>query len=214
MPLSDAQHLAGVPPGEVNQVYVRLRDAGRADAVVEHLRQQLGQVNAVTEDSLLQVMGGIGRVSARFADVAAVVGVLGGLVLAWVSLSGLIAERTHEIGLLKALGWRAADVARVFLLEALLMTAAGGVAGIVIGAAGAWALGRLPLVPPAGTMDHGLAGLAAASPTATSVSLPSTVGIGVIGLALAVVVAGGALAGWVGARRAAALKPAEALRRG
>jgi len=65
-------------------------------------------------------------------------------------------------------------------------------------------------VPP----DYGLAGLAAASPTATSVSLPSTVGIGGIGLVLVGVVAGGTLAGWMGARRAAALKPAVALRRG
>ena len=158
VPLSDAQRLAGVSAGQVNQVYVRLRDAGRVDTVVERLGHEVGQVNAVTEDSLLQVMGGIGRVSARFADIAAVVGVLGGLVLTWVSLAGLIAERTQEIGLMKALGWRARDVARAFLLEALLLTLAGGVAGIAAGMAAAWALGRLPLVPPGGAPSTVLPG--------------------------------------------------------
>jgi putative ABC transport system permease protein len=213
VPLADAQSLARVSSGEVNQVYVRLLDAGRADAVVEHLKHQLGRVSAVTEDSLLQVMGGIGRVSARFADVAASVGVLGGLVLAWVSLSGLITERTQEIGLMKALGWRARDVARAFLLEAALMTLAGGVAGIVMGVVGAWVLGRLPLIPPASAPEHGLAGLAAVSPVAISASLPITVGAGSVALALVIAVGGGTLAGWIAARRAASLKPADALRR-
>jgi len=214
VPLSDAQRLAGVSAGQVNQVYVRLRDAGRVDTVVERLGHEVGQVNAVTEDSLLQVMGGIGRVSARFADIAAVVGVLGGLVLTWVSLAGLIAERTQEIGLMKALGWRARDVARAFLLEALLLTLAGGVAGIAAGMAAAWALGRLPLVPPGGAPEHGLAGLTAGSPASLPASLPITMGAGPAGLALVVAVGGGVLAGWVAARRAATLKPADALRRG
>ncbi len=213
VPLADAQSLAGVPPGEVNQVYVRLRDAGRADAVVEHLKHQVSGLNAVTEDSLLQVMGGIGRISARFADVAAVVGVLGGLVLTWVSLSGSVTERTQEIGLMKALGWRTGDVARAFLLEASLSAVVGGIVGILAGAAGAWVLGRLPLLPAPSTSAQGLAGLAAASPVSNPVTLPITVGAASVGLALLIAVGGGTLAGWVTARRAASLKPADAFRR-
>lgn len=59
-----------------------------------------------------------------------------------------------------------------------------------------------------------LAGLAAGSPASIPASLPITMGAGPVGLALLVAVGGGALAVWVAARRAAALKPADALRRG
>lgn len=159
-------------------------------------------------------MGGVGRISARFADVAAVVGVLGGLVLTWVSLSGSVTERTQEIGLMKALGWRTGDVARAFLLEASLSAVAGGIVGILAGAAGAWVLGRLPLLPAAGAPAQGLAGLAAASPVSNPVTLPITVGAVSVGVALLITVGGGTLAGWVTARRAASLKPADAFRRG
>jgi putative ABC transport system permease protein len=214
VPLADAQSLAGVGPGDVNQVYVRLVEAGRADAVVEHLKHQVGGLSAVTEDSLLQVMGGIGRISARFAAVAAVVGVLGGLVLTWLSLSGAVTERTQEIGLMKALGWRTRDVARVFLLEAALMAASGGVAGVAAGVVGAWILGRLPLLPPANAPTQGLVGLAAVTPVTNPTTLPITVGAASVGLALLIAVGGGTLAGWITARRAAALKPADAFRRG
>ncbi len=213
VPLADAQSLAGVSSGAVNQVYVRLHDAGRADAVVEQLKHQVGGLSAVTEDSLLQVMGGISRISARFADVAAVVGVLGGLVLTWVSLSGSVTERTQEIGLMKALGWRTGDVARAFLLEASLSAVAGGIVGIWAGAVGAWVLGRLPLLPAANAPAQGLAGLAAASPVSNPVTLPITLGAASVGLALLIAVGGGTLAGWVTARRAASLKPADAFRR-
>jgi len=44
-----------------------------------------------------------------------------------------VSQRTREIGLLKALGASSADILRVFLTEALLLTAAGAVAGIVVG---------------------------------------------------------------------------------
>lgn len=44
-----------------------------------------------------------------------------------------VSQRTREIGLLKALGASSADILRVFLMEAFLLTAAGAIAGIVVG---------------------------------------------------------------------------------
>ena len=58
------------------------------------------------------------------------------LVLAAVGLYGVLAhavlERTREIGVRKAIGARRRDVIRQFLTEAVTLTSAGGVIGILI----------------------------------------------------------------------------------
>jgi len=210
VPLSEAQALVGLEAGQVNQVYVRVGDASQVEAIVANLTTRLGPLSAISQESILQVMGGVARISARFAKVAGLVGMLGGWVLAWVAMAGLVTERQGEIGVMKAVGWRRRDVTQVFLLESLFLSLAGGVVGIVLGFGAALAIGYLPA--PAASLSKTLPGLAIASTQTTASHLPVHITSGTLVLALLIAVGGGMLAGWVSARRAAALKPAQALR--
>jgi predicted permease len=125
-----------------------------------------------------------------FADLTTGFGVLA-LALACIGIYGLMAyavsRRTNEIGIRMALGARAEQVLGMVLREALWMTAA----GVVVGLAGALALGRV--------IASLLFGLKAWDPVTLTAAAT-----------LLVLVALGS--SWIPARRAAAVDPSRALR--
>ena len=98
-----------------------------------------------------------------------------------------VTERTREIGIRKAIGAKNRHILGQFLLEAVLLSGLGGIAGLVFGALTATALSRL--------MDFS-----------------TVIRAGDVALALSFSVGVGVFFGYYPARSAARLDPIEALR--
>ena len=123
---------------------------------------------------------------ALLAAIAAVSLVVGGIGITNIMLLS-VTERTREIGLRMSVGARASDVSSQFFSEALTLSLAGGLLGVVLGVTISLILARF-------------------------FAWTTAVSFGAVALAFGIAAAIGVVSGFLPARRAAALQPIEALR--
>jgi putative ABC transport system permease protein len=133
--LSTAQRLLG-RPGEISLVEV---SALCVDCPVEAIVAQISdvlpnaRVTAVQQAVKARSMT-LARVGRFGAALAAVVLVVGGL-LVFVTVTGSVAERRREIGVLRAVGYRRSHILRILGVEIALVSAIGGLLGWCLGVA-------------------------------------------------------------------------------
>ncbi|MFQ5854366.1 MAG: ABC transporter permease [Anaerolineae bacterium] len=132
----------------VSSINVQVADETLMDAAVEELSEVLRQRHRVTyeddfrimsqQDFLSAVTQVTGIMTLFLAGIAAISLVVGGIGIMNIMLVS-VTERTREIGIRKAVGARRRDILAQFLVEAVVLSVAGGALGILVGAG----IGRL-----------------------------------------------------------------------
>jgi putative ABC transport system permease protein len=129
-------------------------DAARTEVmrILRERHENEEDVTVLTQDSVLGAFNRIlGALTLAVAGIAAISLSVAGIGIMNVMLVS-VSERTPEVGLLKALGATPRQILRVFLVEAILLSAAGGLLGLLVGYLGSAALGQvfpaLPTRPP------------------------------------------------------------------
>jgi putative ABC transport system permease protein len=153
-----------------------------------HLRPKEDDTfSMLTSDALLDFWNQLtGAIAATAVAVVSVFLVVGGVVIMNIMLA-VVTERTHEIGIRKSVGARKKDILNQFLVESAVLSASGGIIGVII----AWVVAVLVR-------------------TFTPVPMSVPVTAVVVGVTLSAVV--GLFFGIYPAHTAAQLDPIEALR--
>lgn len=200
IPLTTAQRqvLGNQFPGSISHMLVQGKSAElleEAEAeIIRLLRQRHRLSDRMENDFTVRNLTALAAVASSTAKImawmlgaiASISLLVGGIGIMNIMLVS-VTERTREIGIRMAIGASHRAILTQFLLEALMICIIGGLTGVAIGISGAWMINQIT-------------------------GMPVVITLSTIGLAFAFVSIIGIFFGFYPAKKAASLKPVEALR--
>lgn len=190
-------------PDDLGMVYAKVRAGYNVTSVATAIEDKMRddrdlkkgeedfsvQTTAQLASTMGSILGIVQTILVGIASIALLVGGIGILNTMYTS----VMERTREIGIMKAIGAKNSDVLLIFLIESGMLGLVGGIFGVLAGFG----------MAKAAEIYAGYAGYGLVKAAVT----PNLIAFGLI-FSFAV----GAIAGFMPARQASKLKPADALR--
>ena len=226
MPLAEAQKISS-DTGKVTTIYVKAASSTQISAVASEISKTASGSTVSTSAELAS------SVSGSLSSTASLANNLGkwlsiGVLLAAFLVAALftmaaVGRRTREFGTLKAIGWTSGRVVRQVLGESIVTGLIGGLIGIGLGYAGAFAIDKFAPTLTASTATSSASNAAGGGPggggfggranaaSNVTVHLTAPVDVSILLLAVGLAVLGGLIAGGLGGWRASSLRPADAL---
>ena len=218
IPLAEAQKISS-NTGKVSTIYVQATSSTQINSVASAISKTASGSTVSTSADLANSVSGSLSSTASLANNLGKwlsVGVLlAAFLVAALFTMAAVGRRTREFGTLKAIGWTSGRVVRQVLGESIVTGLIGGVLGIGIGYAGAFAIDKFaPTLTASSSTSSASNAAGGRAPSAASnitVHLTAPVDISILLLAVGLAVLGGLIAGGLGGWRASSLRPADAL---
>ncbi|MEG3225523.1 MAG: ABC transporter permease [Methanobacteriales archaeon Met13] len=121
-------------PGKVTMIYVKIKKDAKVEDVTKAIEDQYGKdVTTISSlEDLQSVDQGLNTIDTASWAISLLAIVIGGIgVINTMIMS--VYERTREIGVLKAVGWKDRRILGMILGESLVLTLAAGIVGAIMG---------------------------------------------------------------------------------
>lgn len=149
-----------IPSDKISAVLVQVSDSWKPDRVALRIEHDIDGIKAIVSDEVINVVRKqlSGLIKGIFV-ISTVLWILA-LILMGFAFYMIVNERQRELGLLRSMGAMKGQVFKLIMLEALIISLAGGISGLVAGSALLYIFKnlimhslKLPyLLPPAGTL--------------------------------------------------------------
>jgi ABC-type antimicrobial peptide transport system permease subunit len=158
IPLQDARNIVSSASGvaevhsftrqDSNLLFIQA-DRDKTEAIATQIKEMLGEKASVsTPESFKKLLGSLFTLTQRFSGIISGMVILLALFLIIRNSSAAIAERTKEIGTMKAVGWTGADIRGQLLAENGLYIILGTFLGLLVGALAALGLSHITIAIP------------------------------------------------------------------
>jgi putative ABC transport system permease protein len=149
MPIDQLQQISSLQ-GRVSGFHVRLRPAPAGESVEHYQKRAQAEIEAAlpgltaqmaneraTNNQFVNLAHGVTWGTSSIALLMGIFGIANTMAMS-------VFERTREIGILRAIGWKSWRVLLLIQTEAFVLGLAGGILGILVGWGGLHLLGQLP----------------------------------------------------------------------
>ena len=121
------------PVGLVNIGLIQTSNPSKVEQIANALEEQWPNSSTLTSSDLAQTASGILQISENTAWSISIVLAVVTVLFIGKSQLGNVAERTKEIGILKAIGWSNSNVVNQIVIESLIQGIIGGLLGCTLG---------------------------------------------------------------------------------
>jgi len=186
LPLQKVQALFGLE-NQVSMLRVKVKDIEQVDTVRAEIEEKYPELMALKSTEVAAQQEDLQLITS-IADLISLIAIVVGSILIMNTMIMSVMERTREIGILRAIGWKKRKILSMVLKESLAISIIGGIIGIVLAMVSVKGLTRAVALP---------------------VDLPVTADLVVGAFIIAVIL--GVLGGFYPAWRASKMSPMEAL---
>jgi putative ABC transport system permease protein len=187
----------------ISGILIKVADVGNVEIIADEIELAINEnhgdndfANAITMSSILEsVQQVIGIINAVLIGIAAIALVVASIGIMNTMLTSVM-ERTHEIGIMKAIGARNTDIMSIFIMEGILISIIGGVVGVILGLAA----------------SSGFSSMSSSNFMGSPIPITPVVTISSVVISLLIAVLVGVLSSLYPARKAAKMSPIEAVR--